>query len=337
VGNTLTRINHCPYSGDKIQKAIIGMGRCVNLSDWRNEQFEWKIHCRLKDPRIFMAHIQQNDTVSPQCMTMIILENKSMQPLDFPPRPTDTDKAAKSVFNIENVYLSIGDQIESLLDVINLADLDSTGEVTKSTLSVLALVTIFQYVENIPDRLAREAVQTRTDWKYALHLPLIHPGISPGALYEFRQQLLRNHTAQQVFHDLLAQMGKVGLLNRRTKNWTDVTSIITQVNILTQLDWLAQAFSLTLESLAANQPEVLLKLSLPHWNERYTRMPNTFQQLDSIEDLDNMMRLIGRDTLHLLEGISNLGNPDFDRLQEVQDLKQIFTQSIDRLGNQVKV
>jgi hypothetical protein len=44
-------------------------------------------------------------------------------------------------------------------------------------LARLYLVTIFQYVETLPDQLARETIRKRIDWKYALHVPLNYPGL----------------------------------------------------------------------------------------------------------------------------------------------------------------
>jgi transposase len=41
----------------------------------------------------------------------------------------------------------------------------------------LALVTVWQFVENLSGRLAADAVRGRIDWKYALSLELTDPGI----------------------------------------------------------------------------------------------------------------------------------------------------------------
>ena len=54
----------------------------------------------------------------------------------------------------------------------------------------LALVTLLQYVEDLTDRQAAEAVRTRLDWKYLLGLELTDPGFDASVLVEFRQRLL---------------------------------------------------------------------------------------------------------------------------------------------------
>src|SRR5258708_33666203 len=52
--------------------------------------------------------------------------------------------------------------------------------------SRLALVTVLQRAENLPDRAAAEAVRTRIGLQDLLGLPLEEPGVDPTALVEFR-------------------------------------------------------------------------------------------------------------------------------------------------------
>jgi transposase len=43
----------------------------------------------------------------------------------------------------------------------------------------LALVTLLQFRENLPDRQSAEVVRARIDWKYPLGLELTDPGFDP--------------------------------------------------------------------------------------------------------------------------------------------------------------
>ena len=72
----------------------------------------------------------------------------------FPPLPAETVHAAEAVFGKGNFYLTIGDQAGRLLTDLNFADLDSTGRQPIFFLARLSLVTVFQYVEDLPDRQA---------------------------------------------------------------------------------------------------------------------------------------------------------------------------------------
>lgn len=257
-------------------------------------------------------------------------------PASIPPLPLDTADAARSIFNIENVYLSIGDQIDHLVSDLNLNDLDSSRSKQPDTLCLLAMVTIFQYAENLPDRHAVEALRRRTDWKYALHLSLVSPGFEPSTLCEFRQQLLGSSVGQEVFHEMLVRLAQSGLFSTRTKNSLDAKFVILDVCTHTRLDWLAQAMGLTLEALATYQPELLREITLPHWFERYKRMPKMLTQYRSKQDLEALAVSIGKDSHHLLEAIKCCHDSGVADLREVQDLRRIYHQQFDLKGNQVR-
>ena len=54
----------------------------------------------------------------------------------------------------------------------------------------LALVTVFQFMENLTDRQAADAVRSRLDWKYCLSLELTDAGFDHTVLSEFRTRLV---------------------------------------------------------------------------------------------------------------------------------------------------
>jgi transposase len=66
----------------------------------------------------------------------------------------------------------------------------------------LALVTVLQFVENLTDRQAADAVRARIDWKYALGLELSDAGFDHTVLTGFRQRLI-DHGLEQKVLDLL--------------------------------------------------------------------------------------------------------------------------------------
>src|SRR5438552_2574945 len=66
----------------------------------------------------------------------------------------------------------------------------------------LALITVMQFVENLSDRQAADAVRGKIDWKYLLSLELTDPGFDASVLSEFRARLVE----QQAEHLLLEKM-----------------------------------------------------------------------------------------------------------------------------------
>ena len=252
-----------------------------------------------------------------------------------PPLPLETADVARSVFNIKNVYLSIGDQSEQLFSDMNLADLGNTGEKRSCALWLMAMVTIFQLVEDLPDRLAAEAIRKRTDWKYALHLSLDYPGFNSKVLCEFRQRLRLNKDGQRVFECMLSRLANVGLLNRRIEDWTDATYVLQAVCTLSRVDQLVQAMNQTLEALAAYRPELLRLVTLPHWYDRYYPLSTTINLPRSPQGQAALVQGIGKDTLYLIETIKSSDVLDLDQLPEFKSLVQTWHQQFEQQGSEI--
>ena len=101
-----------------------------------------------------------------------------MLPKSRPHIPPYTAHAARAAFGPENPYLLIGDRLCCWLEALDGGPLrDTFLDGPRWDDLVLSMVTLFQYIEQVPDREAADAVRTRLDWKYALHLPIDYPGI----------------------------------------------------------------------------------------------------------------------------------------------------------------
>lgn len=69
----------------------------------------------------------------------------------------------------------------------------------------LALITVMQFMENLTDRQAADAVRGRIDWKYALGLELSDSGFHYSILSEFRQRLVAGGAKRLLLERILAQ------------------------------------------------------------------------------------------------------------------------------------
>ena len=244
----------------------------------------------------------------------------------FPPLPEDTARAARSVFNIENLYLAIGDQLDALFDEFSWDWPSASGGKPACHVFVLAMVTLFQFAEDLPDRQAAEAVRGRMDWKYALHLSLNDPGFDPAELHEFRQRLLYDSSGQQIFQRLFIRLEKLGLLGSREKRGLDVVTALTAVDALSRLENARAGMRLAMETLAAQHPEWLRAISLPHWYERYG--PNVaWPSLPGSRDQrEALTQAIGADISHLLRAVAEADSPAIGGLREVQALQRLWQQ-----------
>src|SRR5574338_1231438 len=163
----------------------------------------------------------------------------------------------KKVYNLEQVYLNIGNQHSQILSNINLNLLDPSGLQNKATVFRLSLITAFQFAETLPDAPAAEATRTRKDWIYALHLPVSHSSITAIDLCQLREALLTSPQSLKEFGRLLDSLGKIGLYAKEVKGTLDAAELITEVCRITRFDDLMHSMKMALDLLTATQLEWL--------------------------------------------------------------------------------
>src|ERR671919_1284884 len=127
----------------------------------------------------------------------------SLKPGPIQPIPEETIQVARAAFPKGNLYLTLRDKLGSIFQDEDFAGLFPADGQPALPPWRLALVTILQFRENLPDRQAAEAVRARIDWKYALSLELTDPGFDHSVLCEFRLRLIGNGMEQRVFDAVL--------------------------------------------------------------------------------------------------------------------------------------
>src|SRR3954465_8576590 len=114
----------------------------------------------------------------------------SLKPAPIPPVPEETARIARAAFRKGNPLLKLRDELGAIFADADFADLfPRLGQPGLQTWR-LALITLLQFRENLPDHPAAEAVRARIDWKYLLGLELADPGFDLSALCEFHALLL---------------------------------------------------------------------------------------------------------------------------------------------------
>src|SRR6516164_2503856 len=110
---------------------------------------------------------------------------------DVPPVPVETARVARAAFPGGNVYMRLRDELGTLFDdELFTAVYAIEGQPALHPWQ-LALVSVMQFMENLSDRQAAQAVRARIDWKYALGLELTDEGFHYSALSEFRTRLVQ--------------------------------------------------------------------------------------------------------------------------------------------------
>ena len=114
----------------------------------------------------------------------------SLKPTPIRNVPAQTVKVAQAAFPKGNPYLTLRDEFGTIFSDEDFVELYAqTGQPGLAAWR-LALVTILQFREDLPDRQAAEMVRARIDWKYLLGLELTDQGFDFSVLSEFRSRLL---------------------------------------------------------------------------------------------------------------------------------------------------
>ena len=114
----------------------------------------------------------------------------SMKSQPIPEIPAETVRVVRAVFPRGNLYIHLRDTLGTIYQDELFADPYPTRGQPAEVPWRLALVTIFQFLENLTDRQAADAVRSRLDWKYCLSLELTDPGFDHTVLSEFRTRLV---------------------------------------------------------------------------------------------------------------------------------------------------
>ncbi len=104
----------------------------------------------------------------------------SMKPQPIPEIPAETVRVVRAVFPKGNIYIHLRDALGTIYQDELFADLFPDRGQPAYAPWRLALVTVFQCMENLTDRQAADAVRSRLDWKYCLVRRAARGGI-PGA------------------------------------------------------------------------------------------------------------------------------------------------------------
>jgi transposase len=187
----------------------------------------------------------------------------------------------------------------------------------------LATVSVLQFLLDLSDRGAAEAVRCRIDFKYALGLDLDDPGFHHSVLGDFRDRLLEDERADRLLDLALARLKEAGLVRERTTQRTDSTHVLAAVRDLTRLELVTEAVRAALEELARTAGHALEGLVDDNWGRRYGRPArlgkNPTQPKTRINEA-------GADACRLIEHLA-ASYPDLLHGPQVEALRQVMVQN----------
>jgi hypothetical protein len=247
--------------------------------------------------------------------------------LIFPPIPQDTATAAGALFGAGNIYLRLGEHVNAIVSTLPQTGFESSDKKSRATRCMYAMLTAFQFAEELPDRQAVEAFRNRVDLKYALHLPLNYPSFTPQALCETRRLFFTNPPSQEMFQTLLDRLAAFGLLKKSEAHPVEITRVLEAICTGSRLEIIVEAMYQVLEALAATNPDWLRQVTLPLWYERYSRRTRIACWPNSHGYWKAIAINIGLDMHYLLGKVQQSGLTAISELEEVDNLRQILEEN----------
>lgn len=251
----------------------------------------------------------------------------SLHPDRIGPVPEETVRVAQAVFRKGNVCLRLRDALGTIYEDELFADLFSpTGRPAEAPWR-LALVCVLQFVEDLSDRQAAEAVRARIDWKYLLGLELTDVGFDFSVLSEFRDRLLRAEAGPRIFERLVEKLSERGWIKKRGVQRTDSTHVLAAVRRLNRVELLGEMLRAALNRLAESDPDWLTSWVPVEWFERYSRRIEEWRLPSAKDKQEEIMGQIGEDGSRLLSELWSEQAPASLRvLPEVEGLRKSWTQ-----------
>jgi transposase len=257
-----------------------------------------------------------------------------MSRIACPPLPADTAKAATSVFGREHAYIRAGDALNALWAELNFTKLEAGDTLLAGTFYPFSLATIFQYWEHLTDRQMAQATRTRMDLKYALHLPLSHPGVAPSALCAFRQHVLSTRTGREALQSL---MDRMKVFTNGEKSASDVMQMIPAVCEPSRAELILERMGMALEAVATCNPDWLKANAPAHWYRRYHLKLDNQEIPSTSEDVERLMLEVGGDGWNLIHAIEETRALRLAQLPEISSLRHEWNRQFLQTGSSLEL
>jgi len=243
--------------------------------------------------------------------------------------PAETARVARAAFRKGNLCVTLRDQLGDLFTDQTFAALfvAATGRPAESA-GCLAWVSVLQFVEDLPDRQAAEAVRSRIDWKYLLGLRLDDAGFDFTLLADFRRRVLAAGLEQTFLDAVLRRAQALGLLKARGRQRTDSTRILAAIRTLNRLECIGETLRATLNALSQAAPDWVRAHVPIEWGLRYGRRFEQYHLPKAARERQALAETIGRDGYTLLAACYTPATPKIVRTHPaVEVLRRVWLQN----------
>jgi transposase len=261
----------------------------------------------------------------------------SLRPAPLEPIPEQTVVVAQAAFPKANLYMRMRDELGVFHDDRLFGALYSVQGAQGIAPWRLALVTLMQFVENLSDRQAAEAVRGRIDWKYALGLALTDAGFDFSVLSEFRSWLVNGGQENLLLEAMLARLKERSLLKAGGRQRSDATHVLAAIRALNRLEVVGETLRAALNALARSAPDWLSEQAPPEWLERYAVRVDVYRLPKTEAGREAAAEVMGTDGHRLLAALYEPEAPFWLRsLPAVETLRVTWIQQFCLVDDQVR-
>jgi transposase len=253
-------------------------------------------------------------------------QSMCLHPTDRDEIPADTAALGQKLLDRDNAYRLIGERLPDLIRDEDFGHLFSPIGGPAISPAVLALVTVFQMMEKLPDRLAAAAVALRIDWKYALHLPLGDAGFHFTNLSHFRQRLLEHQAQALVFERLLQKLLALGFIRQRGKQRTDSSYVLGLVAKLSRLELIWETLRVSLKAIQMQDERWLERVVPEAFLQRYLVKRSDYNL--TAQQAAEQLRQAGADGLWWLQQLES-APAGWREWSEIQTLRTVWEQQFE--------
>jgi len=122
--------------------------------------------------------------------------------------------------------------------------------------SLLACITILQFMEKVSDRVAVFNTVMRRDWRIALGRDDAWEGFDPSVLCNFRKRLLQHGWERRIFDQVIERLEALGLLHGRRRVRVDSTKLVANVARLSRAEVISETLRVAVCELWDRSPEL---------------------------------------------------------------------------------
>lgn len=195
---------------------------------------------------------------------------------------------------------------------------------------LLAGVSLFQYLEGVPDREAQELLRYHAGWNFALNRNVGDKGFHPTVLVYFRKRLIEADQSGLIFRQVLEGLVEAGLVARSSKQRLDATQVFGLVSRMSWLDCVRESLRLAWQELEKSAAG----FGRPAWwgelRERYVESKLDYKA--NAPTLEKKLQEAGQDATRLLDWVRSLSDEAIGSGKQVALLERVFDEQFEVVG-----